>query len=155
MTFIKEALSTIKGTNHKFVGSPFEEWSAAHTVSKGAAGERVAKGALEEAGFDVKPRDSKTHDLIADGKRYEVKTSFESRDHDGFLVYGFDPTSDASYWLVQLIRPTSIVGYRLDRTTWANLYIRKSGGGGTLTDFTEAEMIEAGATCLYRYADIQ
>ena len=86
------------------------------------------------------------------GKKTEVKTAFEARDKNDFMVYGYDPTSDASYWVVQLVRPTGISAYRLDRKNWSNLYIKKSGGGGTLTQFTEEQMIESGAMKLYTVA---
>ncbi len=150
MTFVNKILSNITKPNYKFDNSVYREWCAAHTVTKGAVGEKIAWAALEDKGFNVSKRVAKTHDMVVNGKKTEVKTAFEQRDLNRFIVYGFDATSDASYWLVQLVRPESITAYRLDRVNWSTLQIDKSGGGGTLTVFTEEEMIASGAEVLYK-----
>ena len=149
---INEILNNIPTANPKFDNTPYATWSSTPPARKGKIGEEIAKCILQEDGNTITDRETKTHDFIMNGKKTEVKTAFEAQDKDEFMVYGYDPTSDASYWLVQLVRPTGVSAYRLDRKNWSNLYIKKSGGGGTLTSFTEQQLAESGAQKLYSVA---
>ena len=146
---LKNILENITTANPKFDGTPYQNWSSTPPARKGKIGEEVARCILTQGGHKVEDREAKTHDIVLNGKKTEIKTAFEARDKDDFMVYGYDPTSDASYWLVQLVKPTGISAYLLDRKNWSNLYIKKSGGGGTLTSFTEDRMEECGAQLLY------
>ena len=149
---INEILNNITSSNPKFDETPYATWATTPPARKGKIGEEIAKCLLQEDGYTISAREAKTHDFIMNGKKTEDKTAFEAQDKDEFMVYGYDPTSDASYWLVQLVRPTGVSAYRLDRNDWSNLYIKKSGGGGTLTSFTEQQLAESGAIKLYSVA---
>ena len=123
---INTILNKIDAANPKFVNTPLEQWSLTPATSKGAIGEEIAETILKDAGFTVGPRQSKEHDRIVDGKKVEIKTAFEKKDEDSFVFYGYDAATDPHYWLYQLVTPTVIYLFKMDRKQMAEIYLGNS-----------------------------
>ena len=147
---VKNILENVKAINHKFIGSEFLEWSLQQPTAKGVTGEKVVESLLTASGYDVKPRTDKEHDLLVDGKKVEIKTAFLKADSDLFTFYGYDPTDNPHYWLINLVYPNRICVVKMTRENFGNVRLGKSRKNIMVTT-TEDTLLSAGGEVVANY----
>lgn len=141
---INSILDTIELFNHKFIDSPFKEWSATPAAMKGTIGRKIVIKLLTAAGYNARPTGCRTVNLTIDGEQVEVKTGFMRRKNDLFNFYGYDPTGSTKYWILQFVFPEKIVLVKMTRQTMANVHLGRTRKNAMLSTTLEQILADGG-----------
>lgn len=147
---VKNILENVTSINPKFIGSEFFEWSLQQPTAKGNTGEKIVEALFTEAGSTVLPKEDDEHDRIIDGKKVEIKTAFLKTHSDLFTFYGYDPTDNPHYWLINLVYPNRICVVKMTRESFGNIKLGKSRKNIMITA-TEETLLAAGGEVVANY----